>query len=298
MPRLKYTFRHRKPSKRAKHLSNPHHFALQALSLRTKKVHIHGTPILQAGETDVYFDIEGLPGEDYYYLIGAAVVQGSQVCHHAFWAESKSEQTAILAQFADLVAQLPNCKLFHFGRYDIEAVHQVASEADVPLKAQVEQLASKSTNVLTLVHSHIYFPTYSNALKELASFLGFKWTESQASGIQAVIWRERWERTHDPLLKEKLIQYNREDCLALKLVCDFVQRAIAPPNGDAGNSAAPQVVNTKDVAKSRRGWRKYGRPTFILEDLERSIYFVAGARGRGNQRGPARSGRGWQDGAA
>lgn len=264
---LSYTFRHRKPSKRAKHPSKPHHFALQALSLRTKKVHIHGTPVLPAGETEVYFDIEGLPGEDYYYLIGAAVVQGGQVCHHAFWAEGKSEQTAIFSQFADLVAQLPNCKLFHFGRYDIEAVHQVASEADAPLKAPIERLASESTNVLSLVHSHIYFPTYSNALKELASFLGFQWTESQASGIQAVIWRERWERTHDPLLKEKLIQYNREDCLALKLVCDFVRRAIAPPSGDADNSAAPQVVNTKDVAKGRRQWVKYGRPTFILANL-------------------------------
>jgi hypothetical protein len=26
---LSYTFRHRKPSKRAKHPSNPHHFAIQ-----------------------------------------------------------------------------------------------------------------------------------------------------------------------------------------------------------------------------------------------------------------------------
>jgi predicted RecB family nuclease len=268
---LSYTFRHRKPSKRAKHPSNPHHFALQALSLRTKKVHIHGTPILPAGETEVYFDIEGLPGEGYYYLIGAAVVQGGQVCHHAFWAESKSEHTAIFAQFAELVAQLPNYKLFHFGRYDIEAIHQMASEADVPLKVQLERLATESTNVLTLVHSHIYFPTYSNALKEVAFFLGFQWTESQASGIGAIIWREHWELTHDPLLKEKLIQYNREDCSALKLVCDFVRRATAetrtPESAELGY---PEIVNTQDIGKSGRKWVKFCTPSFVLEDLERA----------------------------
>src|SRR5262245_4914907 len=67
---LSYTFRHRNPSKRAKHPANPHHFALQALALRTTKVHVHGAPALPAAETEVYYDIEGLPGGDFYYLIG------------------------------------------------------------------------------------------------------------------------------------------------------------------------------------------------------------------------------------
>jgi predicted RecB family nuclease len=60
---LSYTFRHRKPSKRAKHHSNPHHYALQALSLRTNTVHIHGTPVLPAADVEVYYDIEGLPDD-------------------------------------------------------------------------------------------------------------------------------------------------------------------------------------------------------------------------------------------
>jgi predicted RecB family nuclease len=39
---LSYTFRYRKPAKRAKHPTKPHQLALQALALRMQKVHLHG----------------------------------------------------------------------------------------------------------------------------------------------------------------------------------------------------------------------------------------------------------------
>src|SRR5262249_47282674 len=213
---LSYTFRHRNPSKRAKHPSNPHHFALQALALRTKKVHVHGAPTLPAADTEVYYDIEGLPEGDFYYLIGAAVVQKGETRLHSFWAESRSEQTAAFQQFVDLVASLPGCKLFHFGRYDADAVRQAAGN-NPHVRAHAERIHSESMDVLRLVDSHVYFPTYSSSLKEIASFLGFRCSQADASGLQAIIWRERWELSRDPFLKERLIQYNREDCLALQL---------------------------------------------------------------------------------
>jgi predicted RecB family nuclease len=44
-------------------------------------------------------------------------------------------------------------------------------------------------------------PTYSNGLKDVARRLGFEWSESEASGRQALIWRAQWETTRDPTLK-------------------------------------------------------------------------------------------------
>lgn len=267
---LSYTFRHRNPSKRAKHPSNPHHFALQALAIRTKKVHVHGAPTLPTAETEVYYDIEGLPGGDFYYLIGAAVVQKGETRLHSFWAESRSEQTAAFQQFVALVASLPGCKLFHFGRYDADAVRQAAGD-NPNLRVQVERIVSESTDVLRLVHAHIYFPTYSSGLKEIAPFLGFRWSEAEASGIQAIIWRERWELSRDPLLKEKLIRYNQEDCLALKVVCDFIRKATAEtPIPESSDPENPTTVHTRDIGNSRRRWVEYCKPTFVLEDLERA----------------------------
>ena len=268
---LSYTFRHRKPSKRAKHPAKLHHFALQALSLRTNTVHVHGDPALPNARTTVYFDIEGLPEKDFYYLIGAVVVQDGKEIHHSFWAAHKAEQKEIFVQFMRLVAKLLPCQLFHYGRYDADALKTVQRGLDGETRAQVSVLLEASTNVHAIVHSHVYFPTHSNSLKDIASYLGFQWTESSASGIQSILWRDNWEISRDPSVKEMLMRYNREDCLALKTVCDFIQHAMTVHNApDAQQSEGPAIVNTDELRKQRSKWVVYGRPTFVLKDLERA----------------------------
>ena len=194
---LSYTFRHRKPSKRAKHPAKLHHFALQALSLRTNTVHVHGDPALPHARTTVYFDIEGLPEKDFYYLIGAVVVQDGKAMHHSFWAADKAEQQEIFVQFTRLVANLLPCQLFHYGRYDADALKTIQRGLDGETRAQVSVLLEASTNVHAIVHSHVYFPTHSNSLKDIASYLGFQWTESGASGRHHCVL-ERANETRQP----------------------------------------------------------------------------------------------------
>jgi len=205
---LSYTFRYRKPAKRAKHPTKPHQHALQALALRMQKVHLHGDIALPTAAVSVYFDIEGLPEQEFYYLIGALVVQDGKETHHAFWADNPAEQQSIFLQFSRLVAGLGPCKLFHFGRYDSDAIKAMQSGLDDDAGRPVGALLSEATNVLTVIHSHVYFPVYTNSLKEIAGYLGFRWTENEASGIQSIILRDTWDASHDPALKERLVRYN------------------------------------------------------------------------------------------
>src|SRR5205823_2562486 len=73
-----------------------------------------------------------------------------------------------------------------------------------------------------IVSSHIYFPTTSNGLKEIGNFLGVHWTNRGASGLDSVVWREEWEDGGEEVLKAKLLEYNRDDCLALRAVTKFI----------------------------------------------------------------------------
>ena len=52
--------------------------------------------------------------------------------------------------------------------------------------------------------------------------MGFKWSDKKASGIQSIVWRKKWELSKDVLYKDKLIQYNIEDCLALNLAKNWL----------------------------------------------------------------------------
>ncbi len=86
----------------------------------------------------------------------------------------------------------------------------------------LDRLISESVNILSVIYACIYFPTYSNSLKDIAQYLGFKWSESTASGLNTLIWRSQWESSKDTNLKQRLITYNAEDCEALEIVTKTV----------------------------------------------------------------------------
>src|SRR5436305_11873574 len=88
--------------------------------------------------------------------------------------------------------------------------------------APVDKVLNALVNTLSLIYSHIYFPTYSNGLKDVGGCLGCSWTESDASGIQSVVWRKRWEATRGVEWKQRLTMYNLEDCAALRRVTELV----------------------------------------------------------------------------
>ena len=85
----------------------------------------------------------------------------------------------------------------------------------------LEQLA-KTLNILSVIHDHVSFPTYSNSLKDIAHYLGFQWSEDSASGLSAIMWRSHYESAGDPAFKPKLAEYNAEDCEALRIVPEKV----------------------------------------------------------------------------
>src|SRR5215471_17515667 len=108
--------------------------------------------------------------------------------------------------------------------YEIRFLKQMkARYALAPEDLQfVDGLIETSINLISCIYGKIYFPTYSNALKEVARYLGFVWTWPQASGTAAPFLRRAWELSADDGLKRKLIEYNMEDCRAAAKVKDAV----------------------------------------------------------------------------
>ena len=218
---LSYTFRSRQQAKRQKQ-DFRHNFALQALALREKKVHVHGNPMLSLPRTQVYLDIEGLPDRGTYYLIGVLLVIGNSEQYHCLWADDEDGQVTIFAQLSALLATNADCKIFHYGNFEVKALRRMLLSVPEPCRESLRAILANSINILSIVGSHVYFPTASNSLKEVAGFLGFRWTAAEASGLDSIVWREQWEDARDDALKVKLLDYNRDDCLALRAVTEFI----------------------------------------------------------------------------
>ncbi len=269
---LSYTFRPRKAPKTAKNPAKPHYLALQALSIRENTVYIHGDPQLPASDCNVFLDIEGLPDSDFYYLIGALFVINGQEAFHSFWADNIDEEPNIFAQFVESVCVIPDFRIFHFGNYETVALKRAKQKLPEGLKLTVDLILERSVNVLSVVHPHVYFPTYSNGLKEIGRFLGYARVQEDATGLQTIPWRKDWETNKDLSLKSKLIQYNHDDCSELKRLCEFMGRLNSLDFANTGeNHTAPKVSRTADLRKDRPRWQIFRPREYALEDFKHVV---------------------------
>lgn len=76
-----YTFRPRRANKMTSKQIIKHHHSLNALAIRTQTIYIAGKPELPYATTRVYLDVEGIPDENFYYLIGLVIDDGANVPH-------------------------------------------------------------------------------------------------------------------------------------------------------------------------------------------------------------------------
>jgi predicted RecB family nuclease len=184
-----HTFRPRRTPKRAKNPSKPRHFALQAQALRENKVYIRGTPELPSGEPSIYFDIEGIPGRRFYYLIGMLVDTGEKQTYQFFWADGKNQQGNMFRDFCESVAKFPGATLFHYGQYDLKALREMKHDLGDGYGRLMDNVVNSCHNVLSVLHPYCYFPVYSNRLKDVARFLGYEFKGKILTGLGSIMQR-------------------------------------------------------------------------------------------------------------
>jgi len=223
---LSYMFRPRRRPKRLRDKREKYHHSLKALAVRENKIRIAGSPELKIGGTPVYLDVEGLPDRDFYYLIGVRVGHEDSAIQHSLWADTIEDEAKIWQEFLSILEAVEKPVLIYYGSYERTFLKHMCRRHGRPPEGSVAAIAlDSSVNLLSLIFAQIYFPTYSNGLKAVAGWLGFKWSSSESSGVQAIYWRENWQRCNGHTFKRELVRYNGEDCTALAIVSQTIARA-------------------------------------------------------------------------
>lgn len=273
---LSYTFR---PRRRPKHLRDkrePYHPSLKALAVREKKIYVVGSPELSIQGTPVYLDVEGVPDLDYYYLIGLRIGASEDVLQHSLWADDAGQESRIWEGFLETLAGFKDPVLIYYGSYETTFRKRMSERYG---GAQENSPAAKAIasplNLVSFIFGQWYFPTYSNGLKEIAGYLGFKWSEANASGSQAIEWRQSWEQTLDHAYKVKLMRYNAEDCSALALVTQTILRLQRGETQAAeSGGGVPQVVRTRDLKEAHDSrWCTFSSPVSELVEMTNAAHW-------------------------
>ena len=269
---LSYTFRMRRKPKRARDVSFSHDFALQTMAIREKRVFVHRTPALSCSATRVYIDIEGIPQTQSYYLIGTITVHNGVETYKSYWADAEND-AVIFQRLLDHLGEYPDYSLIHFGSYETTALRRLTRDLPDLYRGAVDEAAKRSIDMLPMIRRHLYFPTYSNSLKDIGRYLGCSWSGPSSSGIQSLVWRYRWLEDRDSKWKQSLITYNLEDCAALKRVTEFVERAVV---GRELSLQSSGIIPTDTLIDPEDRWHPFGKRKFALPEFEtinRFAYF-------------------------
>jgi len=217
---LSYLFRPRKSRKGAKSPRVIHKPELQALAIRTGKIYLHELPELSREPVELFLDIEGVPDQQFYYLIGLLVCKSDLSMNHSFWADTPQDEAQIWRQFLEQADQYPNAPIYHYGSYEPKAIGRLTRRYET----NSENLVNRLVNVNTYIYGKVYFPVRSNSLKDIGNFIGASWTSPNASGLQSLVWRHYWDENQNARFQELLVTYNKEDCRALMLLTNELSK--------------------------------------------------------------------------
>ena len=244
---LSFTFRPRRRRKGLRGKREKYHHSLKALAIREKKIHIAGSPNPRIQGTPVYLDVEGLPDRDSYYLIGVRIRNGDAVIQHSLWADGADGEKRIWTDFLDVLSAIEKPVLVHYGSYETTFLKRMRERyGEPPEGSGPAQAINSAVNLVSLIFAEVYFPTFSNGLKDIAGHLGFHWSDAAATGLQTIRWRHEWVVSRAPSQKQEILTYNAQDCEAVEVVASKLieLHQVAP---QAEDSSLDWVVHTAQL---------------------------------------------------
>ena len=261
---LSYTFRPRRRSKRVKTKQHLYYHSLQALAIREQKTYLYDKMSLPDAKTKVFIDMEGDSSGSFIYLIGILVIENGEIEKYSLWANDFDDEKQIFDECIKILNGLNDVHIFYYGNYESKVFKRMLKSNSTEKVKNL--LMNKSTNILLIIYSNLYFPTYSNGLKEIGRYLGCTWSASNASGIQSIVWRKKWKRSKNTKLKDTLIRYNYEDCVALKTIAVFLY-SIFDDTGDSSNKKLEKISLVEEI-KSHHEQPNYAPLDYVSKDIE------------------------------
>ena len=180
---------------------------------------------------ELFFDIEVDPLRDLCYLHGIVERRDNDNETErfvAFFTEDESPD-AEKAAFADAFAYLtadPTAVIYYWSKYERTIYRKLrAKYPDVCTADDIEALFDP-TNTIDLLYDVVTkateWPTHDRSIKTIAKFLGFNWRDTHPSGAASIQWFDEWVKTRDPTVRQRILDYNEDDCRATRVVLDGI----------------------------------------------------------------------------
>lgn len=175
-------------------------------------------------ETEIYFDIESDPTEGIDYLLGILIKKGSKAPEYKYLlAKDKEDEGRIWNEFLEFLDGLDDFAIYHYAYYEKEVFRRLSNKYGVSAELE-NKFRNNAVDLHLAVMSSVVLPLYFYGLKDIAKYLGFKWTSEDAGGAESVVWYNQWLEKKDKKIMDKIIQYNKDDVLATLYVKEWLEK--------------------------------------------------------------------------
>jgi predicted RecB family nuclease len=178
---------------------------------------------------ELFFDIETDPLRDFCYLHGFVQRhnkdEGTQ-SYVPFFAESPTndEEKRVFSDALTYVQSRRPCTIYYFSKYERTWWYRLQERyPEVVTREQIEDMFNPEWTVdlyFDVVLPYTEWPTHDYSIKTLAKYLGFRWRDPSPSGVESIEWYYRWTETGDPSIKQRILEYNEDDCIAMRVLLD------------------------------------------------------------------------------
>ena len=184
---------------------------------------------IPTNDLELFFDIEVDPIRDICYLHGFVERSGRNneserfVAFFADEATDEAERKAFADSWQYMQESQP-CAIYYYSKYERTIYRKLQKK--YPNICSEEELASmfypkQAVDLyFDVVLKATEWPTRDYSIKSLAKYLGFNWRDKHPSGAASIEWFHRWIETGDRNIRQRILDYNEDDCRATRVLRD------------------------------------------------------------------------------
>ena len=219
-------------------LETLHARAKLATAGKKAKPYLRERVTLPIADLELYFDIEVDPMRDICYLHGFVERRSGDNDTERFVAFFAEQTTAEAEEqaFAEAWRYMQECQpcvIYYYSKYERTIYRKLREKyGNVCKKDELEALFDPARAVdlyFDVVLKATEWPTRDFSIKTLATYLGFAWRDMHPSGTASIEWFHRWVETGDRTIRQRILEYNEDDCRAMRVLRDVLDGLIVTP---------------------------------------------------------------------
>lgn len=191
---------------------------------------LHEYKVIRLSEVDLppeedflIIDIESSPLRDVDYLFGILKVEHGSETFIPFLAKRPEEEGIAWRECVDFLADHQAMPIYYWGTAEVDIFESLTKKYATNPEI-VSYIRAKGVDLLARIRERIIFPLSFYSLKDIAKFIGFSWRHEDASGLNSVLWFEKWMRQDDTKVLQDIVDYNEDDVRATLAVLRWVRQ--------------------------------------------------------------------------